>query len=195
MGTPSSSAMPRTAGAEADAERLAEAGAERRLVDEAGRASVDVDQAAVGGRPGAVVPLGHVGHQHVSVELGVTGPRGAMDEGGADESLRPDAAEPPGSPADEQRPALEVVESLGDGVGVHGTDGGRDVPVREAVEEGDRFGGREGQVEARHPASRRPPRRRSGSRPAGETPARTARRSAGATSPLETQEARPSPSQ
>ena len=59
---------------------------------------------------------------------------------------------PPAPRRTQQRPALEVVEGLGDGVGVHGADGGRDVAVREAVEEGDRFGGREGQVEARHPS-------------------------------------------
>ena len=84
--------------AEADAERLAEAGPERRLVDEAGRAGVGVDQAGVGGRPGAVGPLRHIGHQHVGVELGVAGPRGAMDEGGADESLRPRSGVSPPCP-------------------------------------------------------------------------------------------------
>ena len=66
--------------------------------------------------------------------------------------LRPDAAKPPGSPSDAQRPTLEVVEGLGDRIGVHGADGGRDVTVGEAVEEGDRLGGREGEVEARHPS-------------------------------------------
>ena len=161
---------------EAHAERLPQPGAQGRLVHEAGRAGVDVDQAGVGGRPGAVVSHGDVGDQDVGVELGVAGARGAVHEGGADEPLRPDAAKPPGSPADAQRPALEVVEGLGDRVGVHGADGGRDVAFGEAVEEGDRFGGREGEVEARHPlAWATPPAVRIS--PWGETPARTARRS------------------
>ncbi len=71
----------------------------------------------------------------------------------------------PAAPRRTQGVALEVAEGVGDGVLVD-AHGRRLEIVRlgEPVEEGDRFGGREGEVEAGHPLWPGPPGRRSGSR-------------------------------
>ena len=98
LGIPSISAMPRSTGPKRTPRLLAEAGPQRGLVEEAGGAGMGVEEAGVGGRPGAVGPFGHVGHQHVGVELGVAGPRGAMHEGGGHHALAPPRARGPRDP-------------------------------------------------------------------------------------------------
>ena len=113
LGTPSSSAMPRRTWPEADTEGSGETGPEGGLVEEAGGPGVVVEEAGVGGGPGAVVALGHVGHQHVGVELGVARPRGPVREGGRHDPLGSDLAFAARTPADHEGVALEVAEGLG----------------------------------------------------------------------------------
>ena len=112
------------------------------------------------------------------MELGVAGPRGAMHEGGADDSLCPDPVESSLAPTDRQRPALEIAQSLGDRVGVHRPDGRRDLWVREPVEEGDRLGRRERRGRSRPPAAASATRRCVRISPGARSPASTVPRSA-----------------
>ena len=137
--------------AEAHAQGPGEAGTQGALVEETGGPGVAVEEAGVGSGPDAVDPFGHVGHQHMGVELGVARPRGPVREGGRHEPLGPDTGLAACAPADTEGMALEVAEGLVDGVLVDAADDGRGGRVREPEEQGDRFGGGPGEVEAGHP--------------------------------------------
>lgn len=67
-----------------------------RLIEEASGAGVVVKQAVVGGRPDPVNPLGHIGNQHVGVELGIPRPRSPVGEPSRNESLGPQHVQPTG---------------------------------------------------------------------------------------------------
>ena len=154
---------------------------------------MEVEQPGVGGRPGAVHSLGGVGHQHVGVELGVPGPGGPVLEAGGDQALGLDPVLPAGAPPDPEGVPLEVAEGPGHGLGVDPADhlGGRG--VGEAVEEETDFGAEKvkSNPETRPSGRTRPAVR---DRPSGAKPARTTRRSSGATSPASPSALLPEPS-
>ena len=89
-------------------------GPERRLVDEAGRAGMEVQQAGVGGGPPTVRAAHHVGGEDVGVQLGVPVPRGAVDEGGRHQSRGLDPALAVVPAASHGGVALEVGQPFGD---------------------------------------------------------------------------------
>ena len=138
-------------GAEADAEGLDQIGPQRRLVDEAGRAGVEVEEPGVGGGPPAVRAEHHIGRQHVGMQLGIARSRSPVDEGGRHQSRRLDPTLAVVSAAGQRGMALEVGQPFGDRPVMSGPDGGRGLRVAESPQHRDRLGGREGEVEPRHP--------------------------------------------
>ncbi len=84
------------------------------------------------------------------VQLGVSGPRGAVAERRGHEALRRQDRQPAAPPADGRRGPLEVSERLAGGTVVCGPHDGAGGVVAEPVEDRDALGRRERQVERGH---------------------------------------------
>jgi hypothetical protein len=101
------------------------------------------------------------------VQLGIAGARGPVKEGSGDQPMGRDALGSPGTAAHSERPALQVVQCVGDGFLVEVPDRLGDVLVAQGVDEGHRLGGRE--VRSRAATRRAGSTRRTASRsPRGE---------------------------
>jgi len=144
--------------------------AEARLIDEARRLAVLVDERSVKRRPAPVGPLHDVADEHMGVELRVARPRGAVAKARRHEAARSDPLAPVVAAPSEGGVGLQVGERLGDGVVVRPSDGVAQVIGTEAVEDAHRLRRREGDVEAGDPIGPKPPDERLavGGRPAGE---------------------------
>ena len=102
--------------------------------------------------------MDEVGHQHVGVQVGVTGPAGAVAEGRRDGARGADLVDTVGTSSSAEGVGLEVVgDGRFDGRVMGGGDASAHLVVAEGEEEGDRLGGRIGVIEARHRASPGPP--------------------------------------
>ena len=102
------------------------------------------------------------------MELGIAVARGPVDEGGGHQSRGLDPALAAGAPAGHGGVALEVGQPFGDRPVVGGPDGGRGLRVAQSPQHRDRLGGREGEVEPRHPCRATSPSPPAVSRPCGE---------------------------
>src|SRR6266508_1101777 len=127
-----------------------------RLVEVAGGESVGLEnRLAVEGAPLAVAwPAGHVGDDHVRVQVRVLRARGAVLVGGGDEALAVLAADAPGTAADDTGLVLEVGERRPPGGGVGLVDGPAGVLGAARVQQADALGDGEHEVEAGDRAER-----------------------------------------
>jgi hypothetical protein len=114
-------------------------GAQRRLVRSSRGFLPQVEVAAVGGRPPAVRALDHVGHDDVRVELGVSGPAGAVAEGGG-EALGFDELAAAGTSPGITGFGGQVVEDALHRPVMRRRDGDTDPVGPECVQKGDAFG-------------------------------------------------------
>ena len=134
-----------------DAQGFDQVGPERCLVDEAGGAGVKVQQARIGRGPPTVRSEDRIGGQHVGVQLGITVPRGPVNEGGRNQSGGLDPPLAAGAPAGHGGVALEVFEPFCDRAVVGHPDRGRGLRVAQPPQHRDGLRGRESEVEPRHP--------------------------------------------
>src|SRR6266498_1023947 len=121
-----------------------------RLVEVAGGESVGLEnRLAVEGAPLAVAgPAGHVGDDHVRVQVRVLRARGAVLVGGGDEAGAALADDAVLALAGHARPLLEVGERRLPGGEMRLVDGVPYVLAAERVQEADALGGREDEVVA-----------------------------------------------
>ena len=113
--------------------------------------AMEEQSAGVGRRPRAVYPLGHVGHHQVRVQMRIEGAAGAVDESGRYDSsgghpvCHPclSAPHPVGHP-------LDIAHGIGHGGLVGGTCGIGQLPRGEQVQNADRLGRTEHQIDPGH---------------------------------------------
>ena len=131
----------------ADTERPGQFGTELRLVEKPGRALVSVEVPAVQGSPTPVPSSGEVGDQNVGVQLRVAGSAGAVPERSCDEPVGSGMVDAVASAASPTRLPLQVPDRRCDRCLVRGHYRSAGLPAAEGVEQRDRLGRRERQVE------------------------------------------------
>ena len=149
--TPTNSHGPDGAALERHAGGPGEVVAERRVVDGLGGPPVEEQPTAVDRRPPAVHALGDVGRHHVGVEVRIEGAARPMDESGGH---RPGGAQVADlavtGPPHPESGSLEVVDGVGHRRAVRGARRRTQLAWREQVEEADRLGSGEHEVEPAH---------------------------------------------
>ena len=155
-GTPLRSASPLYGVSHSTPRRLGELAAQVGLVEVAGGEPVGLeDRLAVEGPPLAVArAAGHVGDDHVRVQVRLLRARGAVLVGGGDKALAVLARDAAGAAADDARLVLEVGERRLPGGGVRLVDRPPGLLVAERVQEADALRDGEDEVEAGDRAER-----------------------------------------